>query len=217
MPPLAAEAKAELGVDFQPVQVTMLGVWDTVPGSSFKSFGDCKELADRKEGDRYKSDSYPSIRTIAHAVALDEKRSKFRPILLCPPDYPLENRHKPTVIEKWFPGAHADVGGGYSDGDNALPNISLNWMIDILARSYALPGSFARFPESANGLAHWSVGDMSFVPGMRCEDRSAPLGDARHPSASSRVGTPPIRVKKAIKKFSYPIACKDEEKLLSAP
>jgi uncharacterized protein (DUF2235 family) len=215
-PPLAMQAKNQLGVDFQPVQITMLGVWDTVPGSSFKKFGTCKERPDGKPGDRYKSDSYPSIRTIAHAVAIDEKRNKYKPILLCPAIYPLDNNLKPNVIEKWFPGAHADVGGGYSDGDNALPNISLNWMIEILGTQYEFPTPPSNFTENANGLAHWSIGDMSYVPGMQCEDRNAPLGDARHPSVSSRTGTPPIRVKGKRKYFAYPITCADEIHLLDA-
>lgn len=217
MPPLAKEARDALGVDFQPAQIRMLGVWDTVPGSSFKKFGICKELPDGRDGDRYKSDSYPSIRTIAHAVAIDEKRSKFKPILLCPALYPADNSQKPQIIEKWFPGAHADIGGGYSDGDNSLPNISLNWMIDILQRNYVFPSTPPTFKENPNGLAHWSIGDMSNIPGMRCEDRDAPLDDSRHPSASLRAESPPIRIKGSVKHFPYPISCADESHLINAP
>lgn len=216
-PPLAGEAGKKLGMDFQPVQVTLLGVWDTVPGSSFKKFGVCKELSDGKDGDRYKSDSYPSIRLIAHAVAIDEKRNKFRPILLCPASYPLDRSLKPTLVEKWFPGAHADIGGGYADGNNALPNISLNWMMDILAKSYVFPSRPERFQENPNGLSHWAVGDMDKVPGIRCEDRTTPSVEAKHESASLRTGQPPIRVKGITKNYPYPILCADEKSLLEAP
>ncbi len=217
MPPLAGEAGKELGVEFQPVQITLLGVWDTVPGSSFKEFGICKELPDGKDGDRYKSDSYPSIRSFAHAVAIDEKRDKFKPLLLCPAKYPLDDNLKPSLIEKWFPGAHADVGGGYSDGDNALPNISLNWMVAILGKTYDVPTDLNKFPENVNGLAHWSVGDMSPILGMRCEDRPTPSSDATHESARLRTGQPPICVKGKVKNYPYPIRCADEKKLLDAP
>lgn len=216
LPPLAMEARNELDVDFQSIQIKMLGVWDTVPGSSFKKFGTCKELPDGRDGDRYKSDSYPTIRTIAHAVAIDEKRSKFKPILLCPALYPVDQNQKPKVIEKWFPGAHADVGGGYTDGDNSLPNISLNWMIDILGMNYEFLFAPPRYEENPNGLAHWSIGDMSHIPGMKCEDRSIPLSDARHPSASLRVGRPPIQIKGSTKYFPYPISCADEPNLIGA-
>lgn len=217
MPPLAGEAGKELGVEFQPAQITLLGVWDTVPGSSFKEFGACKELPDSKDGDRYKSDSYPSIRSFAHAVAIDEKRNKFKPLLLCPANYPSDDNLKPSRIEKWFPGAHADVGGGYSDGDNALPNISLNWMVAILAKTYDFPTYPKQFPENANGLAHWSVSDMSNIPGMRCEDRPAPPSDAKHESASQRTGSPSILVKGKEKSYRYPIMCADEDSLFQAP
>lgn len=215
-PPLADDARKELGVDFQPAQVTLLGIWDTVPGSSFKEFGTCKELPDGKDGDRYKSDSYPSIRSIAHAVSIDEKRNKFKPLLLCPANYPADKSLKPNLTEKWFLGAHADVGGGYSDGNNDLPNISMNWMVDILAQSYAFPTRPARFPENPNGLSHWSVGDMSKIPGMRCEDRPVPPSDARHESARFRTERPPIRVKGKEKNYPYPIMCADEKSLFDA-
>lgn len=217
IPPLAKEAKDELGLVFNPVQITMLGVWDTVPGSSFKKFGICKELPDGKDGDRYKSDSYPSVRRIAHAVSIDEKRNKFKPLLLCPALYPDDESQRPQLFEKWFPGAHADVGGGYSDGENSLPNISLNWMIDILGRNYKSPSALSKFAENPNGLAHWSIGDMYHIPGMQCEDRNPPVGDARHPSANMRSGNPPIRVKESVKNFPYPISCADESRLISAP
>ncbi|MEE4607187.1 MAG: DUF2235 domain-containing protein [Desulfobacteraceae bacterium] len=216
-PPLADEAGRKLGEKFQPIQVTMLGVWDTVPGSSFKKFGTCKELPDGKGGDRYKLDSYPPIRLIAHAVAIDEKRNKYRPILLCPAVHPLDESLKPKLIEKWFPGAHADVGGGYSDGDNALANISFNWMVDILAQNYVFPSPPSKLPEDANGLAHWSVGDMKKIPGMRCEDRPVPTEEAKHESAKLRKGRPPIRVKGRVINFAYPISCADEKRLYQMP
>lgn len=216
-PPLAGEVKEKLGVEFRPVQIRMLGVWDTVPGSSFKKFGKCKEMPDGKNGDRYKTDSYPPIRAIAHAIAIDEKRDMFRPILICPATYPTEDKYKPKIIERWFPGAHADVGGGYADGDNFLPNISLNWMTDILGTYYAFPSTPQRYEESPNGLAHWSLGDMPNILGMKCEDRDTPHEKSLHPSVNQRMGKPPIRVKGSIKHFTYPILCKNEVDLLNAP
>jgi hypothetical protein len=154
---------------------------------------------------------------IAHAVAIDEKRNKYRPILLCPAVHPLDESLKPKLIEKWFPGAHADVGGGYSDGDNALANISFNWMVDILAQNYVFPSPPSKLPEDANGLAHWSVGDMKKIPGMRCEDRPVPTEEAKHESAKLRKGRPPIRVKGRVINFAYPISCADEKRLYQMP
>jgi uncharacterized protein (DUF2235 family) len=219
MPPLANQARSEIEVDFQPAQIKMLGIWDTVPGSSLKKFGECKELPDAQKGDRYKSDSYPSIRTIAHAVSIDEKRNMFRPILICPALYPDVASRRTQVVEKWFPGAHADVGGGYSDDENnSLPNISFNWMVGVLAENYKFPSPPTILEEDPNALAHWSVGDMSKIPFIKCEDRNSPphVSDARHPSADLRVGNPPIRVKGRTKYYPYPILCANEELLISS-
>ncbi|MEI7996692.1 MAG: DUF2235 domain-containing protein, partial [Methylococcaceae bacterium] len=103
-PLLANEIKKDINVEMQAAEIKFLGVWDTVPGSAFKDYENkdnpkqhpCKEnigclkkyfhwIPGIIKGERYKSGSYPPIRHIAHAVASDEKRSKFAPLLLCPP------------------------------------------------------------------------------------------------------------------------------------
>jgi uncharacterized protein (DUF2235 family) len=122
-PLLAAEISSALGVPMRSAEISVLGVWDTVPGSSLKDFDGCKERPDGKPGDRYKSDSYPPIRHIAHAVSRDEKRSRFQPILLCRAIAPVYTE----VNELWFPGAHADVGSGY-ENNHDLANRPFNWM-----------------------------------------------------------------------------------------
>ena len=202
--PLAQEVRNKMGLLTRPVEIQFLGVWDTVPGSNFKTFGKCKELPDRRDGDRYKSDSYPPIRKIFHAVSADEKRSKFQPILLCPamhPDYTV-------VVETWFPGAHSDVGGDYSDSQ-ALSNLSLYWMMDALRGSgVTLPQA----PQSAGdprGLAHWSIGDRPGNLGSECQDRLIPPGAVMHPSVQARrdAGTVPVRINGATKSLPYPMSC----------
>ena len=132
------------GRETQPAEVKFLGVWDTVPGSKAlmnEYFGNtdlsCKEKIDWNKkiglsiakGERYKIDSYPAIRYIAHAVSSDEKRSMFRPLFLCSKSINPDSVINPTYTtlnEVLFPGAHADVGGGYEDENNQLPAISLN-------------------------------------------------------------------------------------------
>lgn len=225
--PLLAEAiKADnhIFLDMQPVEIKFLGIWDTVPGSSFKNYDACKEhigflkryfhlLPGISKGERYKSDSYPPIRQIAHAVSLDEKRSKFAPLYLCDAlvkDY--------TILdETWFPGAHADVGGGYGDDD--LPNISLNWMIGLLERNYSFSSKPDRNAIKGNvkGLTHWSFGDRPANMGSECEDRlnredrQPPLGFNPHPSIDEReqAGIVPILIKgiKNEHDWRYPILC----------
>ena len=95
---------------------------------------------------------------IRHAVAIDERRVKFRPALLIPQAYqdgsaasksavdcpqhcpPHENSPPVKVKEVYFPGNHCDVGGGYparftnDDMTEAvqLSDIALNWMLEEL-------------------------------------------------------------------------------------
>lgn len=56
-----------------------------------------------------------------HALAIDEYRRQFRP-RLWDPGQPVEN-----MEQRWFIGAHADVGGGYED--RRLSDIPLRWMV----------------------------------------------------------------------------------------
>ncbi|QSA97799.1 DUF2235 domain-containing protein [Methylococcus sp. EFPC2] len=103
--------------------VHFLGVWDTVGALGapygvvigwiidklFKcSFHDTKLSA--------------TIRSAAHAVAIDEQRWPFRPTL-----WELSSSHDPADFEeRWFPGVHSDVGGGYAE--TGLADVALDWM-----------------------------------------------------------------------------------------
>lgn len=94
--------------------VHFMGIWDTVSSLGWaydpKSFPNTAEM--------------PQVRIIRHAIALDERRAKFR-----------TNRVKPVpgpdqdIQEVWFAGVHADVGGGYSDEQSGLAKVCLKWML----------------------------------------------------------------------------------------
>ena len=60
------------------------------------------------------------------ALALDEKRQPFQPAL-----WEKRGNEETNLIQVWFPGVHTNVGGGYPDQE--LANISLAWMIAMLA------------------------------------------------------------------------------------
>lgn len=47
----------------------------------------------------------PRVGAVRHALSIDERRTRFRPIRILAP-------HKNDVQEVWFAGDHADVGGG---------------------------------------------------------------------------------------------------------
>lgn len=90
-----------------------------------------------------------SIRHGFHALALDETRHAFAPVLWeSPPDW------QGNVEQMWFRGAHADVGGQVGDDAQArlLSNLPLVWMLER-AETVGLtlpPGWRARFPTDVN-------------------------------------------------------------------
>lgn len=51
-----------------------------------------------------------TARHIRHAVAIDERRVKFKPALL---NQEINDAHDEDIREVWFPGNHGDVGGGW--------------------------------------------------------------------------------------------------------
>ncbi len=113
-------------VKFVNPDIAFLGLWDTVPGLQFtKLSGEGTRSEDG--GTRYKVRPYPNIRVIGHALALDERRSKFQPLRVGPP----LDAQRTKVYEVWFPGAHADIGGGYEDS-NDLAGTSFNWMHKLM-------------------------------------------------------------------------------------
>lgn len=104
-----------------PVAVSFLGCWDTVGAfvlplrfpnhpwldwiarkwtSMLESFNGNVPFGDLTVAS--------NVQRAVHCVAIDETRNAFLPTLM---------NHEPKVEEVWFPGVHADVGGGYvNDG-----------------------------------------------------------------------------------------------------
>lgn len=74
----------------------------------------------------------PSIGTIRHAIAIDERRAFFRQNRFrCPKDQPPH----PDLVEAWFPGVHSDVGGGYPTTDGNLWRPAFDWMLAAAERA----------------------------------------------------------------------------------
>jgi uncharacterized protein (DUF2235 family) len=220
-PFLAREIENTLKLEMQSAEIKFLGVWDTVPGSSLKNYGICKEnqgflkkdlywlIPGTDKGERYKTDSYPAIRQIAHAVALDEKRSKFMPLLVCDEI----NAEYTKISEVWFPGAHADVGGGYEDSEG-LSAISLEWMIQLLNKNYKME-PYPEIKGNAKGLAHWSIGDSPANKFSECVDRHPPADACRSVAEPARCVHPSVDVRE--KASPVPIRWKNERRVLNYP
>jgi len=78
----------------------------------------------------------PSVRIFRHALALDERRRMFRVAKWAQPQNYVPNRFRPEekvdqdIEQRWFPGVHSDIGGGYREDESGLSKIPLIWMVE---------------------------------------------------------------------------------------
>ena len=114
-------------------KIHFLGLFDTV-----NSVGYFENPFERK---KYLPSVVGTASHVRHAVAIDERRCKFKPALL-QQDKRLANSPEEDIKEVFFPGGHGDVGGGWPakggkakvEADDALQlsDLALEWMISEL-------------------------------------------------------------------------------------
>jgi uncharacterized protein (DUF2235 family) len=116
------------------IDIHFVGLWDTVAAYGLPidelTIAVDKWVWPMKFEDTSLLDSVLHAR---HALALDDERRTFHPI---PWDERAEKQQRGRVdpdrlTQVWFPGMHADVGGGYPD--DGLSFVPLCWMIDEAA------------------------------------------------------------------------------------
>ncbi|WP_050930559.1 DUF2235 domain-containing protein [Aestuariivita boseongensis] len=173
------------------VEIEMVGVWDTV-----KALGLRLPLLWRLAEARHSFHNHHlghSVRHGFHALALDETREVFEPVLWdCPEGWPGQR-----VQQVWFPGTHGDVGGQLSGYEAARPlaNVSLQWMLEK-AETCGLPlpdGWPARFPADPNApsVGTWRGWGKIFL--LRKKRKvGADVSESLHETAANRpVGEAP--------------------------
>ncbi|MDT0604510.1 MULTISPECIES: DUF2235 domain-containing protein [Thalassotalea] len=116
----AKDWRAEHSIANQ-VKIHFVGVWDTVGalGLPFSIFGLIKDkhlFYDRKLGS--------NLKTVRHALSLDETRDDFEATIWQP-------RDDVDLAQVWFAGVHADIGGSYKpDNDGkVLSDIPMQWLL----------------------------------------------------------------------------------------
>jgi uncharacterized protein (DUF2235 family) len=111
--------------------IHLLGLFDTVSSVIEPGPGCLPQLRHHAFTSRN-----PSVAHLRHAVALDDRRRMFVPLL-----WPAGQIHLPQrfqagsavpqdLREVWFTGSHGDVGGGEPEDKSGLAKIPLLWMID---------------------------------------------------------------------------------------
>jgi uncharacterized protein (DUF2235 family) len=166
--------------DLLPVPaLNAVGVWDTVGAMGIPIYAsggrqDVFRFADTKLSDK--------VLNGFHAVALDERRDDFVPTLWEPAD---------RIVQVLFPGAHADVGGGYpaSNSESGLSDGALQWMAQRLdeAGLRFQAGWMDRIYPDPTGFAHQPWAHLPWtLPGVALGPRTFPAGMAVHPSVAAR-------------------------------
>jgi hypothetical protein len=97
------------------VRIHFLGLWDTV--STIGWFWSPQHLPF--------TGGVPTADVVRHAIALDERRGYYGANL-----WTFEPADGQDIMQVWFPGVHADVGGGYPEPEGGLSKISLRWMVE---------------------------------------------------------------------------------------
>jgi len=133
------------------VEIEMIGVWDTVKALGIQ-YPVLWRLAPQAT-DFHNHEIGQSVRNGFHALALDETRTAFSPVL-----WRCRKGWTGHLEQAWFRGSHADVGGHIGNFTAARPlsNIPLVWMLDHAERcGLPLPvGWRDRFPMDPNAPAH---------------------------------------------------------------
>lgn len=171
--------------------IRLLGLFDTV----------ASVIEHGRYGPRLRSHAFTSrnrsVEAVRHAVAIDERRTMFRPLLW--PDgqeywgnpFNRAAARPQDVREVWFSGVHGDVGGGYPEAESGLAKVALEWMIDETAatglhyqkktvneivlgtnpaRHYIAPDPMAPAHRSMT----WAWAILEFIPQPRSPDSRRP-------------------------------------------
>lgn len=130
------------GQTFLPVEVHFLGVWDTV-GACGVPHWNWRPPMVRIRAVRFGNSRLPGhVRIARQALAVDEHRKDYAPVLWTEQDSPDSD-----IAQVWFPGAHAQIGGGYDD--DLLCELPLTWMC-IQASSAGL--RFTNAPDACEAF-----------------------------------------------------------------
>ncbi len=128
--------------------VEAVAVWDTVGALGIPLFNNQHEAVDVFQfADTALS---PNVENGRHAISIDEERENFAPTLW--------DADPGRIVQVLFPGAHADVGGGYTTNGNqsGLSDGALRWLggeLRQLGVKFA-PAPTIAFNPDPKGCAH---------------------------------------------------------------
>ena len=127
----------------QDIAVTLLGLWDTVGPLGIPTNA-LRWLNEHRYNFR-DTELSPIVQQAYHALAIDEHRADHNATLWTAPA-----KAGQTIEQRWFAGAHGDLGGTYPDRE--LADVSLSWILrHSMRKGLALDPS--GLPEKPNALS----------------------------------------------------------------
>ena len=132
-------------------RIRFLGVWDTVAALGVPSKR-INRILNRLPFFRNTFHDFrlsPSVENAYHALAIDEERLAFHPVL-----WEADKTSYQTIRQVWFCGAHTDVGGGYKEQE--LSDIPLVWMIQMGVKHglRIYPKHKVKIKQDIDGIMH---------------------------------------------------------------
>lgn len=142
--------------------IKFIGVWDTVGslGVPLQTF----QWLNRRRYTFYDTALSSIVEHAYHALAVDERRKNFQPTLW------VKSKNTQTGVEqkleqRWFPGVHSNVGGGYPD--TGLSDIALKWLFQKAEiAGLCMDTGFKSIPDNYAGTLYNSrSGVFALLPG----------------------------------------------------
>jgi uncharacterized protein (DUF2235 family) len=143
--PDSEAAKAFKSMFAREIKIKFLGVWDSVGALGIPLH--LLEQFNMKFYQFHDTRLSMIVDNAFHALAIDEHREIFDACLWTPDSEPEQ-----TLEQRWFIGAHCDVGGGYAERE--LSDIPLRWMQDKAAALGLALKPVAIGPENFRGEYH---------------------------------------------------------------
>ncbi|CAL1707527.1 unnamed protein product [Somion occarium] len=129
-----------------PIPIKCVGVWDTVGSVMSRTFSPIIDALSIKD-----TSLPPNIEVALHAVSLQENRKPFMCTLWTVPEGGLAPNQ--ILKQRWFSGAHSDVGGGYANSE--LADLSLFWMASEISSFVTVDLPFIEASRQRSPSAHW--------------------------------------------------------------
>ena len=137
-----------------------------------------------------------------HAISIDENRADFARVGWTPTAEKQDKRDANGNLyfeQVWFPGVHADVGGGYLENEARLSDSALNWMIaaaSVIPNGLKHDGSVLGLWPNSTGPQHDEQAGSFFRKGLRKlpTDTTGASRSPMHKSVYQRFTSGPVLI-----------------------